>query len=652
MLSARSTLGLALLLVLTIAAATPLHAQISVKATPYSFRANLIDDAPSYTLTTAPRKTPAPYVRQHDDEGLFFVPPAQPGLETPVALGFDNAGRWTPLPDGGRLWQLRLASEGTASLHLVYDDFWMPPGAQLFLYNDDRSFVLGAFTQQNNKAHGGFATDFVPGEATTLEYYEPAGAEPGRLHIATAMQGWPRPAGAAKGAGTSDYTPTSLSCSFNVACSESEGWGDWADVASAVVKISNGCTGVLLNNVNEDEAPYVLTANHCGSPAAGDTLNWVFKFNYQSATCPDPTNTPSSQSISGAVVRAASDGIADFALLELLELIPLEYGVYFAGWSLSDTAPANGAVIGHPQSDIKKITIDDDPLVHYGSTRWAATFDHGTIEGGSSGSPLFNPSHQFIGHVKNSLQLDPDACSGPGGDDNNAIILFPKLNYIWNIGAVGERVSDFLDPNNTGTSNVSAHENTGSNLPVELALFQATLDGQAVELRWKTVSETNNAGFEVQSFSKDDGGQWRVLGYVEGHGTTIEAQSYTYRADNLLAGTYRFRLKQIDFDGAFEYSPEVEVAVGIPTSYHLSPAYPNPFNPKTQFSLSVARAQQVQVAVYDVVGRRVALLFDGLMEAQTTHAFAFEAGSLPSGLYLVRVQSEYFVTSQTITLLK
>ena len=94
------------------------------------------------------------------------------------------------------------------------------------------------------------------------------------------------------------------------------------------------------------------------------------------------------------------------------------------------------------------------------------------------------------------------------------------------------------------------------------------------------------------------------------------------------------------------------MAGGIPTAYHLSSAYPNPFNPQTQFSLSVARAQQVQVSVFDVVGRRVAVLHDGIIEAQTTQAFRFEAGSLPSGLYLVRVLGERFLTSHTITLVK
>ncbi len=165
-------------------------------------------------------------------------------------------------------------------------------------------------------------------------------------------------------------------------------------------------------------------------------------------------------------------------------------------------------------------------------------------------------------------------------------------------------------------------------------------------------SETNNAGFEVQRFATGASTAWEVLGFVDGHGTTLQPQRYAYRVENMAAGRYRLRLKQLDFDGSFEYSPEVEVAVGIPTRYHLSQAYPNPFNPETQFSLSVARRQRVRIAVYDQMGRRVAALFDGFMESQTTHAFTFSAEGLPSGLYVVRVLGERFITSQTITLIK
>ncbi len=186
-------------------------------------------------------------------------------------------------------------------------------------------------------------------------------------------------------------------------------------------------------------------------------------------------------------------------------------------------------------------------------------------------------------------------------------------------------------------------------LPVELVSFDAVADLKDVILRWETASETNNAGFEVQIAVADT---FEALGYVEGHGTTLDPQQYEYQVTDLEAGRHLFRLKQVDFDGTFEYSPEVEIITELPEVYALSPAYPNPFNPQTQFTLSVAREQQVRVEVYNLLGRRVALLFDGRLRAHQAHPFTFDAEALPSGLYFYRATGQTFTTTRTILLQK
>src|SRR5690606_3838446 len=186
-------------------------------------------------------------------------------------------------------------------------------------------------------------------------------------------------------------------------------------------------------------------------------------------------------------------------------------------------------------------------------------------------------------------------------------------------------------------------------IPVELVSFDAVVNGSDVTLAWATASETNNAGFEVQMKSGD---AWSPLGFVAGHGTTTEAQTYAYTAAGLDPGTYRFRLKQIDYDGVFEYSPEVEATVGVPGAYTLRAAYPNPSNPTTSFTFAVAQSQHVAVEVYNALGQRVATLYEGALEGGVSHPFTFEAGSLPSGLYIVRATGETFAASQKVTLLK
>ena len=187
-------------------------------------------------------------------------------------------------------------------------------------------------------------------------------------------------------------------------------------------------------------------------------------------------------------------------------------------------------------------------------------------------------------------------------------------------------------------------------LPVELAGFEVQVEESAAHLTWQTASETNNSGFEVQHALED--AAFAATGFVDGQGITTAPQHYAFTATDLLPGRHRFRLKQIDLDGAFEYGPEVEVVIGVPEAYVLSEAYPNPFNPRAQFTLAVAAAQHVHVAVYDVRGREVALLHDGMLEAGRAHRFTLEASGLPSGVYFYRATGETFHAAKPATLLK
>jgi hypothetical protein len=228
------------------------------------------------------------------------------------------------------------------------------------------------------------------------------------------------------------------------------------------------------------------------------------------------------------------------------------------------------------------------------------------------------------------------------------------------------RVSDmegqqFEDDLATTYTPVLAADSDDTVLPVELVAFEARLDGAAAILEWQTASETNNAGFEVEvqrvagaerPFGAKADTTWQRLAWVDGQGTTTEAQAYSYRVASLEPGQHVFRLKQIDYDGTFAYSPEVEVTAEVPGAYLMSAAYPNPFNPQTQFTLAVARAQQVTVAVYDMLGREVVVLFRGDMLAHETQSFQWQAGGHASGLYFIRVVGETFAQTRRVTLVK
>ncbi|MFQ3599171.1 MAG: T9SS type A sorting domain-containing protein [Chloroherpetonaceae bacterium] len=172
-------------------------------------------------------------------------------------------------------------------------------------------------------------------------------------------------------------------------------------------------------------------------------------------------------------------------------------------------------------------------------------------------------------------------------------------------------------------------------LPVELTSFTARKSEQGVELAWQTASEQNNAGFEVER--KSEGATWNTLGFVRGNGTTTEAQSYSF-LDNSASGKVQYRLKQIDFDGQFEYSNIIEVDAGLPKTFELSQNYPNPFNPTTVINYQLPTASNVSLKIYDVLGKEVATLVNGRQEAGS-YNFNFNASNLSSGVYFYRLQA-------------
>ncbi len=186
-------------------------------------------------------------------------------------------------------------------------------------------------------------------------------------------------------------------------------------------------------------------------------------------------------------------------------------------------------------------------------------------------------------------------------------------------------------------------------LPVDLVAFEATATDDEVLLYWHTASETNNAGFEVEHKSING---FSSVGFVPGHGTTLDAAEYKFSADGFAPGWHTFRLKQIDFDGTFAYSLEQQVFIDINGAFHFGAPYPNPFNPQTQFTLTLAREQHVKVSIYNLVGARVQVLVDGVLTAEQPHQFTLDGSALPSGIYIIQATGEHFKSARSVTLMK
>ena len=183
-------------------------------------------------------------------------------------------------------------------------------------------------------------------------------------------------------------------------------------------------------------------------------------------------------------------------------------------------------------------------------------------------------------------------------------------------------------------------------LPVELASFGATSDGAGVVLRWATASETNNAGFAVEHRA---GGGWHEVAFVSGAGTTSAPQAYERRIEGLEPGAHTFRLRQVDLDGSARYSSEVEARVAMTEPVRFKRTGPNPVVGRTTFELAVREPQHVAVDVFDALGRRVARLHDGLLEAGRNVPIMFDAAGQSAGLYVVVVRGERVRTTHAVT---
>lgn len=429
-----------LLLVAALLAGTAAQAQISYGGSPVGFTAPE-RMAPAEFIEVVPENLEAlkaedEILDQHKDIPYRF------GANIPVSITM-NDGQWIEGAKGERLWQLAIESPGAVSINFNFSTFNIPEGAQVFVYDADRTHFIGAFTHKNMQPHGGLAVSLIQSDRIIIEYYEPAAvAGQGILEIDNITHGYRSVLHKFEEAARGPFG-NSGSCNINVNCPEGAGWEDQIRSVAIIVVGGNGiCTGSMVNNTAEDGTPYFLTANHC--VGGGSVANWVFYFNHEAALCNGNT-APTTQSVSGAQLRASNAG-SDFALLELNETPPEEYDVFYSGWDRTGNFPTSQTCIHHPGGDIKKITHDFDPAtqsVNNGSQNWfISEWEEGTTEPGSSGSPLFDQNGRIIGQLFGGVA----SCS------NNSYDFYGRFDVSWDGTSASTRLRDWLDPAGTNIS--------------------------------------------------------------------------------------------------------------------------------------------------------------------------------------------------------
>ncbi|MFT6679159.1 MAG: lysyl endopeptidase, partial [Granulosicoccus sp.] len=284
--------------------------------------------------------------------------------ETPFRYGitqvvdfdfFFNASSKT-LSNGDKIWSMGIDCPNAKSVNLIFGEYFLPEDAKVYIYSEDRTEYIGAFTSANNKEYGSLAVGLVHSNRVIIEFHEPATvAGQALLNISEITHGYR----AVVNKFEVDKGPfgNSGSCNMNTNCPDA---GPWQDEKRGVALILNSgsawCTGSLVNNTNEDETPYFLTAAHCD----GNENNWVMYFNHEYLGCANSGSAATNQSISGGT-QLASTSPSDAHLVELSSNVPASYNPYFNGWDRSGVAVSTAVGIHHPAGDVKKISFDDDP---------------------------------------------------------------------------------------------------------------------------------------------------------------------------------------------------------------------------------------------------------------------------------------------------
>jgi lysyl endopeptidase len=481
-------------------AGTPLFAQYPVEPTAASQPAAPLE-AVDYVEVPAPD-----LARLESEDALAEELDLPPRFAVPNEVSLRPAERGTRerLPDGRLLWRLRVLAQGALSINLGFSRYHMSPGGRLIVHSSDGRQVVRPFTATDNEGHGELWTPVVMTEDLVVELTVPE-SEWGLVELELASINY----------GYRGFRDKSGACNMDVECLPP---GDpWRDQVRAVGVISTGgstfCSGSLLNDVAQDRKMLFMTANHCGINS-GNAASLVVYWNYQNSTCRTP-GSPASGGIgdgqlnqfnTGSFFRAARSQ-SDFTLVELDDPANPSFNLYWAGWDRTTggypcSTGSYCAGIHHPNTDEKRITFSQQAIVvsSYNSgtppppqpgdgthlwVHWSPSppffpSPPGVTEPGSSGSPLYNADHRFVGQ----LHGGPSACGATG---DNLSDMYGRFAVSWDAGGTpATQARDWLDP--LGISGTTLDGVSQCSLNAAPSDLLATPNGpNRVDLTWSSV---------------------------------------------------------------------------------------------------------------------------------------------------------------------
>ncbi|MGC6428705.1 MAG: T9SS type A sorting domain-containing protein [Flavobacteriales bacterium] len=443
----------------------------------------------------------------------------------------------------GTIWSTRIKANDAKAISLYMDMFWIPTGGELYVYNPEKTHILGPYNSKDNHESGVYAIPLIGGDEVILEYYQPYNeTNSPKIRINQFAYAY-RNVGGLWGYGTSD------NCQVNANCSEGDPWEN-QKTSVCRIQIGNGvCSGALINNTSGDCRPLVLSADHCfGGGMSANQLNQViFYFNYESNGC---NNSMSNyDAITGCQLLSNSggegdNGDSDFFLVELNS--EPDFDPYFSGWDRSNVPATSGVSIHHPSGDIKKISTFTQTLTNAGglsfgndnTTHWRVYWNstangHGVTEGGSSGSPIYNQNGLIVGDLTGGSSY----C-----DATNQPDIYGKLWHGWDQmgNSNSQQLKPWLDPGNTNVmtlngsycnpNSVSASFFSNQNEVCinESVTFSSTSSGNINSYSWQFYGGTPSSavGPGPHNVSYNSSGSFDVILTVDGpNGESISTQN-------------------------------------------------------------------------------------------------------------------------------
>lgn len=252
-----------------------------------------------------------------------------------------------------------------------------------------------------------------------------------------------------------------------------------------------------------------------------------------------------------------------------------------------------------------------------------------------------------------TLTFDLTDITGISNTANLRILKRLDSNHPWTTWSEYNLVdATHLRADNVTSLSEWAIGSTGGNpLPVELVSFTGVIENNAIALRWKTATELNSYGFEIERKPKDCGCGWEKIGFIKASGNSNAPRDYEMKDFVQATGSYQYRLKMVDNDGKFDYSKEINMNVATPLKYELMQNYPNPFNPITTIKYAIPEAGKVTLKIFSLLGEQVAELINEEKPAGF-HQVEFDASKLSSGVYFYKIESNTFTQMKKLSVIK